>query len=172
MRLVVAAIVLAGSPTLARAYCVGADKTLPNFDPAYYSVSHEFERSRYVIEGRVLREVWIGDDGNPRPLKPPFQAGHSRPWGFDPYMGAYYDVQVVSAFKWKPPLVVRIFSENLTARFWLDLGREYLVFVSEGSFDKPIGKSLTVDACSKSGALSNSAASLGQLQAVLSSTPK
>jgi len=167
MRLVVAAIELAGGPTLARAYCVGADKTLPNFDPAYYSVSHEFERSRYVIEGRVLREVWIGDDGKPRPLKPPFQAGHSRPWGFDPYMGAYYDVQVTKIFRGRPTAVVRLFSQNSTARFWLDVGQAYVMFVSDGDFDGPIGKSLTIDTCGNSRSLSGSVTSLGQLQSLL-----
>jgi hypothetical protein len=87
MRLVVAAIVLVVGPTLARAYCVGADKSLSNYQLGYYSVAHEFERSQYVIAGQIIREVWLGEDGKETRLKPPFQPERSRPSCLDRYIG-------------------------------------------------------------------------------------
>src|SRR5271155_454563 len=77
------------------AYCVGWDKTLPTYDPQYYSVTHERDRSEYVVLGLVLHETWLGEDSKPKPLEPPFQNGRPRPWGFDPYSGALYDVEVI-----------------------------------------------------------------------------
>ena len=53
--------------------------------------------------------------------------------------GAWYDVQVTTTFKGKPPLRLRLFSENSTARFWLNKGERYLLFVTEEAFDPPVG---------------------------------
>jgi hypothetical protein len=76
-------------PLHANAYCIGWDKSLPNYDPNYYSISHEYRRSKYVVKARVVRETWLGLDGEPRTLEPPFQYKAPRPWGFDPYIGAF-----------------------------------------------------------------------------------
>jgi len=133
------------SPALA--YCVGWDKTLPNYDPRYYSVGHEFRRAEWVIKAKVLKEVWIGDDGKEKPLAPPFQNDAPRPWGFDPYSGAFYDLKIERSFKGHPPSVIRVFSENSTGRFWLHRGEEILAFVFTGAFEAPIGKQLTLDTC-------------------------
>jgi hypothetical protein len=141
-------------PSSAEAYCVGWDKTLPNYDPHYYSVAHEFRRSQFVVKAKVLGETWIGEDGKAKPLRPPFQNGSPRPWGFDPYAGAFYDLQVKTAFKGRPPLKLRVFSENSTARFWLVKGQEILAFVSPETFDKPIGRQLTLDTCGNFGLFS------------------
>lgn len=138
---------LATVPVDAFAYCVGWDRTLPNYDPRYYSVAHEFRRSQYVVRAKVIRETWIGEDGKAKALRPPFQNRGPRPWGFDPYVGAFYDLQVKLAYKGKPPAILRVFSENTTARFWLTKGQEVLGFVSPEMFDKPIGKQLTLDTC-------------------------
>lgn len=142
-----AGLMLGALPSSALAYCVGWDQTLPKYDPLYYSVEHEFGRSQYVVKAKVLRETWIGENGKVKPLQPPFQNGASRPWGFDSYAGAFYDLQVETVFKGRPPLKLRVFSENSTARFWLDKGREILAFVSSEMFDKPIGKQFTLDTC-------------------------
>jgi len=142
-----AALALGAMPSVALAYCKGWDKTLPNYDPQYYSVDHEFRRSQWVIKAKVLKETWIGEDGQGKPLQPPFQNGSPRPWGFDPYLGAFYDLRVEQSFKGKPPLVIRVFSENATDRFWLKEGQEILAFVSTEAFDPPIGKQLTLDTC-------------------------
>ena len=162
-------------PSTARAYCVGWDKSLPNYDPRYYSVSHEFGRSKYVLEARVVRETWLGEDGKEKPLQPPFQNGGPRPWGFDPYIGAYYDVQVLRVFKGRPPGMLRLFSENSTARFWLAVGSTHVLFVSEGEFDKPggrslpVGRSLTIDTCGASQPLDKAGALLSKLKSLASS---
>lgn len=143
----IVALVLAVLPSSVSAYCVGWDKTLPHYDPHYYSVSHEFFRSSFVIKARVVKETWIGEDGKEKKLQPPFQYNGRRPWGFDPYMGAYYDLKIVTAFKGSPPAILRVFSENSTARFWLRDGQEILAFVSPETFDQPVGKQFTLDIC-------------------------
>ena len=143
-----AVIAVAGAmPSAALAYCVGWDKTLPSYDPHYYSVSHEFHRSKWVVEARVLKETWIGEDGKDKALEPPFQNGSLRPWGFASYAGAFYDLRVERAFKGSPPLTFRVFSENSTARFWLKRNEKILAFVSSENFEAPIGKQLTLDTC-------------------------
>ncbi len=134
-------------PMSASAYCAGGDPTLPNYDPRYYSIDQEFRRSQYVIRAKVIRETWIGEDGNIKALQPPFQQSGHRPWGLDPYMGAFYDLRVETIYKGKPPAILRVFSENSTARFWLEEGVEILAFVSSERFDRPIGRQFTLDTC-------------------------
>jgi hypothetical protein len=158
----------AAAPGVASAYCTGWDNTLPNYDPHYYSPTHEFRRSKYVIKARVLRETWLGEDGKPKPLRPPFQFGEPRPWGFDPYAGAFYDVRVETAFKGQPRPVLRLFSENSTARFWLKVGSEHVLFVTDEAFDAPIGKSLTVDNCGNSTPVGKAGPLLRTLQRIAS----
>ncbi|MGJ3649470.1 hypothetical protein ACLB0R_13485 [Sphingomonas sp. GlSt437] len=142
-----AGLLLSVAPVNAFAYCVGGDQTLPNYDPRYYSIAHEFRRSQYVVVATVIREIWIGEDGKIKALRPPFQFNGPRPWGFDPYIGAFYDLQVRTIYKGKPPAIIRVFSENTTARFWLRKGQKILGFVSPEVFDKPIGKQFTLDTC-------------------------
>ncbi len=113
-----------------------------------------------MIEARVLHEIWLGEDGKPKSLKPPFQFGSPRPWGFDPYIGAYYDVQILKVFKGRPATQLRLFSENSTARFWLTMGTDYLLFISTEPFDPPIGQALTIDTCGNSALVSKAAAAL------------
>ncbi len=64
--------------------------------------------------------------------------------------GAWYDIGVTKTFKGKPSLRLRLFSENSTARFWLNKGERYLFFVTEEPFDAPIGRALTADTCGNS----------------------
>ena len=142
-------------PVMALAYCPGLDPSLPGYDPGYYSVQKELARSRYVIVGRVVAETWLGDDGKPKPLHPPFQGGGARPWGLDPYAGAVYEIKVLRVIKGRPGPKLALFSENSTARFSLDIGGEYLLFVSEGTFDDPIGRRLTIDTCGNSAPLAS-----------------
>jgi hypothetical protein len=138
------------TPTEAHAYCVGDDQTHPAV-PYYYSVPKEFGRARFVIEGVVTNEVWIGYDGKLKRLSPPFNSRENRPRGLAaPYMGAWYDIQVTKTFKGKPRPRLRLFSENSTARFWLNKGERYLLFVTEEAFDAPVGRALTADACGNS----------------------
>ena len=137
-------------PRLAEGSCPGLDPFLPGYDPDYYSLSKELARSRNVLVGRVVAETWLGRDGKPKALQPPFQDGRPRPWGFDPYMGAVYEIEVLRVIKGQPGPQVTLFSENSTSRFWLDVGGEYLFFITEDTFDEPIGRRLTVDNCGNS----------------------
>jgi len=137
---------------------------MPGYDPKYYSVSNEFRRSKYVVTARVLREKWLGYDGKETPLQPPFHSGGARPLGLDPYAGAYYDVKVLRVFKGNPKPELRLFSENSTGRFPLDVGYEYLLFISEDSFDPPIGAQLDIDNCGNSAPVENAHATIHTLQ--------
>jgi hypothetical protein len=74
-----AVLAMAGLPGAARAYCIAGDKSWPGYRPDYYSVEQEYRRSAFVIEARVLREEWVGEDGKPGRLRPPFQDGRRRP---------------------------------------------------------------------------------------------
>lgn len=130
----------------ASAYCF----TEAEVGPRFYSIEKEFARSRYVATVRVESEIWLGLDGKPKALTGPFRFGGPRPWGFDDYMGAYYDVVVTEPFKGNPPRRLRLFSENSTARFWLRRGQDYVVFADNGKFDAPVNAALTVDACGNS----------------------
>lgn len=139
------------TPTQSHAYCIGADQTLPGSQADYYSVPKEFERAKFVVEAVVTKETWIDDDGKPKPLSPPYDSRENRPWGLAaPFMGAWYDVQVTMALKGTPPESLRLFSENSTGRFWLNTGEKYLLFVTEGTFDQPIDRALTLDTCGNS----------------------
>ncbi len=143
-----------GMPSTAVAYCVGYDKSAPNYDPRYYSVGQELRRSQFVVRAKVVSETWIGEDGKEKTLQPPFQNGAKRPWGFDPYMGVFYTLQIESTFKGKPPPQLRVFSENSTARFTLAKGQDILAFIGTEAFDKPVGNQLTLDTCGNSRAFS------------------
>jgi hypothetical protein len=104
-----------------------------------------------VVEAKVATETWIADDGKPKPLAPPYGPGSKRPWGLKaPYIGAWYELEVLRSFKGNAPHHLRLFSENSTARFWLDKGRRYFLFVGEERFDPPIGWAATIDTCGNS----------------------
>ncbi len=152
-----ALIIAAGCfPLEARAYC--------NEAPSYYSISHEFRRAEYVVKARVIQETWLGEDAKEKPLKPPFQFGNPRPWGFDPYIGAYYDIEVLTAFKGHPGSRLRLFSENTEARFWLEVGSEYIFFVTEEKFDQPIDLRPTIDTCGNSALVKKGQATLRAIE--------
>lgn len=96
------------APSNAWSYCPGAGRDFPGYDPRYYSVAKEYARSKYVIIATMDRETWLGEEGKPKPLKRPFQFGGKRPWGFDPYVRAYYDGRVQRSFKGAAPRHLRI----------------------------------------------------------------
>ena len=148
----------------AQALCSGTDPQMPWSSPDYYSVAKERVRARYVVIARSVRETWLGEDGRPRPLVPPYQGGAATPNGFDPYAGAMYRVKVLRVFKGKPPAVFTVFSENTTSRFRLEPGKDYLLFVSEGLFDAPIGRHLTIDSCGNSAPRADAAETLRRLR--------
>ena len=163
---IVTMIMAAWAPSAASAaYCAGTDKTLPSYHPDYYAVPKEFGWSKFVVEAVVTSETWLGNDGKPKPVTAPFGSGDKRPWGLAaPYVGAQYDVRIIRSFKGQPPAQVRLFSENSTARFWLNKGERYLLFISDEVFDEPIGQAMTIDTCGNSARFNRALA--GQLEAL------
>jgi hypothetical protein len=77
------------------------------------SVPVEFKDAAFVVIGRVLGERRISSAEDP-----------------EGYAWTIYDVQVLEAFKGKPPRALHLLSENTTARFPMDKGETYLLFVS------------------------------------------
>ena len=117
-----------------------------------------------MVRAKVLRETWLGQDGKAKALEPPFQFDNPRPWGFDPYLGAYFEVRVLEVFSGNPAPTLWLFSENSTARFWLSVGDELAIFVTEENFDAPIGRALTLDTCGNSRAIAKAGDVLGKLR--------
>jgi hypothetical protein len=80
------------------------------------------------------------------------------------YNWTIYDVQVVKVFKGKPPHHIRLLSENTTARFPMDHGKEYLVFVSHSPTAEMAGKEKLpgdyVDNCGNSGSVEEAGATI------------
>ena len=77
------------------------------------SVPVEFKDATFVVIARVLGERRISSADDP-----------------EGYAWTIYDVQVLEAFKGKPPRALHLLSENTTARFPMDKGETYLLFVS------------------------------------------
>ena len=93
------------------------------------TVSAELKDATFVVIGRVLSERHIPD--------------HDDPGG---YAWTVYEVRVLETFKGKPPRVLRLLSENTTARFPMDKGEAYLLFVSRSSTVERAGNErLTMD---------------------------
>ena len=157
---ILAFVAAASAPSASWAYCAGVDQTLPNYRSDYYSVPVEFDRATFVVEAVVGNETWLGNDGKPKALSKPFGSDDKRPWGITaPYMGAWYDVQVIRSFKGRPPTHLRLFSENSTARFWLNKNERYLLFISDENFDPPVRYAMTIDTCGNSAKFSRTLAS-------------
>ena len=71
-----------------------------------------------------------------------------------------YSVRITRAIRGKVPALIDIRSENDSGRFWMDLGREYLLFLSR---DKS-NNAFSVDSCGNSGLLAESGAALHLLE--------
>jgi hypothetical protein len=155
----------------ADAYCIGSDKLMSGYEPQYYFVSHEFARAKYVIEAKVLRERWLREDKEYKHLRPPFQSGASKPEEYDLYSGVFYDVKVLQVFKGKPKPELRLFSENSTGRFWLNVGSEYVLFIFDGTFDPPVGLQLTSDNCGNSADVKDAKTTIRTLQGLSERKP-
>jgi len=67
-----------------------------------------------------------------------------------------YSVRTTRVIRGKVPALIDIRSENDSGRFWMDLGKEYLLFLSR---DK-LNNTFFVDSCGNSGLLSKSGATL------------
>ena len=149
----------------AHAYCRGRDPSRPEFSRDFYSIAGEYRRSKYVAIVTVRAEHWLDDDGKPTTLKPPFRGGARKPWGFDPYMGVRYDVEVVKRFKGRPPRRLTLYTENSAAHLWMDVGRSYLGFIAPERFEG-VGAVLALDNCGNSKLVEHAPATLKVVQAL------
>jgi hypothetical protein len=77
------------------------------------SISVEFQEARFVLLGRVTHQRNIASAEDP-----------------DGYDWTIYDVEVLQAFKGGPPRLIQLQSENSSARFPMDQGKTYLLFVT------------------------------------------
>ncbi|WP_157971336.1 hypothetical protein [Dyella sp. C9] len=107
--------------------------------PRHPSVSEEYAAAPWVLIGRVTatRDVESPDDP-----------------GF--YGWTIYDVEVVETLKGLPPHRIKLQSENTSARFPMDNGKQYLLFVRFHTEETAGGERLPqnyIDNCGNSGAV-------------------
>jgi hypothetical protein len=87
------------------------------------SVPAEFKSAVLVITGRVTDARNISEPDDP-----------------DGYAWTVYTVQVLQTFKGSPPRTIRLLSENSSARFYMDTGQTYLLFVSHSPVAEMAGQ--------------------------------
>lgn len=87
------------------------------------TVPAEFKNAAFVITGRVTAERNISEPDDP-----------------EGYAWTVYTVHVLETFKGTPPRTLRLLSENTSARFSMDAGKTYLLFVSHSPHVEMTGK--------------------------------
>jgi hypothetical protein len=100
------------------------------------SVEQEFRRSSLVFVGRVTAATAV-------PETKSF------------YEGTRYTVMVKEVFRGRPRRTLTVFSENSSGRFPMDVGVDYLVFLSVRG-----GEPAMVDTCGNSGPVTETAAAI------------
>lgn len=78
------------------------------------SVPAEFKDAGFVVTGRVLSQRNISTPDDPESFE----------W-------TVYTVKVLESFKGKPQRTIHLVSENSSARFYMDTGESYLLFVNQ-----------------------------------------
>jgi hypothetical protein len=110
----------------------------------HHSVPAEFKDSRFVFLGRATGSRNVSSPDDP-----------------DGYDWTVYDVEVLETFKGKPTRSIQLVSSNTTARFPMDEGRVYLLFVAQSKEGEWTGKEILprnwVDNCGNSGPADKSA---------------
>lgn len=116
------ALVVATIPTATYATCweSGSGPTAVYRNP---SVPIEFKEAASVITGRVLAGRNISTPDDP-----------------DGFAWTVYTVQVLETFKGQPQQTIRLLSENSSARFDMDIGGTYLLFVSHSPIVEMAGQ--------------------------------
>jgi hypothetical protein len=108
--------------------------------PRHPSVPEEYASVPWILIGRVIASRDVASPDDP---------------GF--YDWTIYDVEVVETLKGKPPHRIKLESENTSARFPMDKGRRYLLFVSHSNTIEMAGSEKLpqdyVDNCGNSGAV-------------------
>ena len=104
------ALVLATSTSSATCWQSGSGAQAVARHP---SVAEEYQQAQFVVIGRATHEQNIASEADP-----------------DDFDWTVYDVEVLQAFKGHPPHTIRLSSENSSARFPLDPGKTYLLFIT------------------------------------------
>ncbi|URL58398.1 hypothetical protein IM816_17710 [Luteibacter flocculans] len=87
------------------------------------TVAAEFKGAAAVITGRVTAARNISEPDDP-----------------EGYAWTIYSVQVLETFKGPPQQTIQLLSENTTARFPMDTGKTYLLFLTRSSMIEMAGK--------------------------------
>lgn len=141
---------LLAAPYQALSYCPGADPYSNTFAADYYSEASELARSSYAVEGTVVGASWVDEHGLLHTSSPPL-GDDGRTIGISaPYLGVWYELKTDISRKGDAVGIVRVFSENSTGRFPMDVGRRYFLYLSEEDFGPPVGKALVADNCGNS----------------------
>ncbi len=131
---------LAASSLDAMAVCLG-DNLVSGY---HVLVAKEIKRSYAIVVGTVQGKKDLREDP-------------SDPEGTT---ATIYSVRITQVIRGKVPALIDIRSENDSGRFWMDLGRAYLLFLSR---DKS-NDAFSVDSCGNSGLLAESGAALHLLE--------
>jgi hypothetical protein len=122
----------------------GAGSTAVYRHPA---VRADFKNAALVVIGRVTGERNISEPDDPQG-----------------YAWTIYTVEVLETFKGTPQRTIRLVSENTTARFPMDTGKTYLLFVSQFRVAEMAGQERLpqayVDDCGNSAIAKDAAAAI------------
>lgn len=90
------------------------------------SVQEEFSTSKTVFVGKVADEKNILDRN-------------------DFIIGTFYSLRVEEVLKGSPPQIVKLYIENTSGRFPMEVGMSYLIFAEEERFEGVKGLQLSVN---------------------------
>ena len=111
------------------------------------SVDAEFKEAPLVVTGRVTGQRNISSPDDP-----------------EGYAWTVYTVQVLKTFKGRSVPSLRLVSENTSARFSMDIGKAYLLFVTHSPMSEMAGQERLpmdfVDNCGNSGLVSGADAAM------------
>lgn len=117
------------------------------------TVAAEFKEATFVITGRVTAGRNISEPDDP-----------------EGYAWTVYTVQVLENYKGTPPRMIQLVSENTSARFWMDVGKTYLLFVSHSSTVEMAGQESLpmdyIDNCGNSAAVEDAEHALKKVRSL------
>ena len=83
------------------------------------------------------------------------------------YEGTRYSIRVGEIFRGRPRRTIAVFSENTSGRFPMEIGVEYLVFLSLRA-----GEPAMVDSCGNSGSVSDAVSALDTVKHLVKQQPR
>jgi len=118
----------------------------------HLGVEEEFTNSKCVFVGKVISTRQIVDKD-----------------GF--IQGTFYVVRVSGLLRGNPLKEVEIYDENSSGRFPMRVGRRYLLFAYEATFEGVEGLRLTISSCGNSGTLEQAKKELAMVRKLKKSQP-